>query len=180
MDKKNVFWMIGMFLIGAIIGVIITCLVCCNCNNSCKKSCKESCKETCKQICKETCKQSCKEGTISVQSAKDLLPVSGPLLISVDSANAYYKCYKKTPLSLDQLVAFSVNLQQLEAMQTLLAHDSTLAGFRIYFGIVGDPTDVNMVVATDSEGSDKASEIYLTERAGPCPDLCDKDSPVTK
>ena len=168
MDKKNVFWMVGMLLIGAIIGGVIVCLICCNCNESCKKSCKG------------TCKKSCKENTILVQSAKALLPKSGPLLISIDSANAYFKCYKKTPLNIDQLVAFSVNLQQLEAMQTLLAHDSTLAGFRIYMGIVGDPTNVNMVVATDKAGNDNASEIYLTDRAGPCPDLCDKGSPITK
>jgi hypothetical protein len=168
MDKKNLFWMIGMFLVGAIIGGVIVCLVCCNCNDSCKKSCKES------------CKKSCNETTILVQSAKDLLPVSGPLLISADSANAYFKCYMKTPLSIDQLVAFNVNLQQLEAMQALLAHDSTSVGFRIYLGIVGDPTDVNMVVATDTEGNDKASEIYLTSRSEPCPTLCGKDSPITK
>jgi len=168
MDKKNLFWMIGMFLVGAVIGVVITCLICCNCNDSCKKSCKES------------CKKSCKEDIVLVQSAKDLLPVSGPLLISVDSANAYFKCYMKTPLSIDSLKAFSVNLQQLTAMQTLLAHDSTLAGFRIYMGIVGDPTDVNMVVATDGTGNDKASEIYLTSRSGPCPIMCDKGGPITK
>lgn len=172
MDKKNVFRMIGMFLVGAVIGGVITCLICCNCNDSCKKTCKET--------CKETCKKSCKDSTVVVQSTKLLLPVSGPLLISVDSANAYFKCYKKNPLSLDPLVAFSVNLQQLQAMQTLLAHDSTLAGFRIYMGVVGDPTDVNMVVATDGTGKDKPSEIYLTSRSGPCPIMCDKGSPITK
>lgn len=168
MDKKNLFWIIGMFLTGAIIGVVITCLICCNCNNGCIKSCKDSCKYSCKEI------------EVEKQSASVMLPVSGPLLISVDSANAYFKCYMKTPLSVNNLQAFSVNLQQLQAMQTLLAHDSTAKGFRIYLGIVGDPTDVNMVVATDTEGNDKASEIYLTARAGPCPDLCDVDSPITK
>jgi hypothetical protein len=172
MDKKNLFWMIGMFLVGAVIGGVIMCLVCCNCNNSCKKSCKESCKESCKKICGVS--------EVEKQSPGLLLPVSGPLLLSVDSAKAYFKCYMKTPLSIDTLVAFTVNLQQLQAMQTLLAHNSATKGFRIYFGIVGDPTNVNMVVATDSEGRDVASEVYMTDRAGPCPDLCDKDSPITK
>ena len=84
MDKKNLFWMIGLFLIGAIIGGVIMCLVCCNCNNGCTKSCKDSCKGSCKEI------------EVEKQSAALMLPVSGPLLISADSANAYFKCYMKT------------------------------------------------------------------------------------
>lgn len=164
MDKKNLFWMIGMFLVGAIIGVVITFLICYNCNYSCKKSYKESSSEI----------------IVEEQSTDVVIPFHGPLLISADSANAYFKCYMKTPLSIDTLIAFTVNLQQFKAMQTLLAHDSTSTGFRLYMGIVGDPTDVYMVVATDTEGNDKASEIYLTVRKGPCPDLCDDESPITK
>jgi hypothetical protein len=164
MDKKNVFWMIGMFLVGAVIGGVIIGLFCRNCNNSCRESCKDS----------------CKENSIVVQSDKDMLPGSHPLLITADSANAYFKCYMKSPQSIAQFIAFTVNLQQLEAMQTLLAQDSTATGFRIYMGIVGDPVAVNMVVATDNAGNDNVSKIYMTRASGPCPVLCGKDSPITK
>ena len=160
MDKKNVFWMIGVFVIGAIIGGIIVCLICCNHNYCCMKSCKDRCQ--------------------GKHNPLGPIPGPGPALISVDSANTYFKCYMKTPLSIDTLVAFSVNMEQLEAMQLLLKNDTGAKGFRIYMGMVGDPTPVDMVVATDAAGTDNASAIYMTSASGPCPDLCDKTSPITK
>jgi len=154
MDNKKVFSWIGIFLVGVIAGGLIIYLFCGNCSVICRESCKT-------------------EGKNNGGNVKDFVAK-----ISVDTANAYFNCYMQHPRSISKLVAFSVSLEQLTAMQLLLANDSTARGFRIYMGMYGDPLPVNMVVATDEAGNDNAENIYKTSFSDPCPDLCDKESPI--
>jgi hypothetical protein len=164
MEKKKIYWMIGMFLVGAVIGCVITALVCCNCNTCCKKSCK----------------MSSNDSTVAMVNKGPNLPDTAMTALPLDSAKAYFKCYMKSPRTIKNLVAFYVNADQLHAMNVLTTHQSSAKGFRIYMGVMGDPVPVNMVVATDVAGKDICSEIYLTKVAEPCPTLCDDQSPITK
>jgi hypothetical protein len=159
MEKNKVIWMIGMFLAGVIIGGAIVCMAYCKCGDRCKPTCNDT--------------------TQATQVVPGIhRPV--PPLIPLDSAKAYFKCYMKSPKKIDKLVAINVSLDQFVAMQTLLANDSTTAGFRIYMGVVGDPTPIAMVLATETDGSDNESVIYQTSQSDPCPFACDDKSLITE
>jgi hypothetical protein len=98
--------------------------------------------------------------------------------ISIDTARLYYLDYlKKNPLIVDTLRYITLNMEQLNAMNMLLEKKPDLKGFRLYMGIVGDPTDVTIVVGRDEDGSDcSTTPLYTTDRegSGPCPPSCDK------
>jgi hypothetical protein len=101
----------------------------------------------------------------------------GVQLISVSTANNYFKAYLNSPISVDTLKAFSINADQFAAMKLIEASDTTVHGFRIYMGVDGQ-NPVRIVVGTGSP--DKTNLIYATDDAGsaPCPYLCDDSSPI--
>jgi hypothetical protein len=157
MDKKKIIIWIGIFLVGVVIGGLIVCLMCCNCKNTCMFSCN-------------------KKLTLVVPN----LPM-GVEQISVDTAKKYFNCYLKDTanlVKLNPLWAFRVSKEQLIAMETLMANDTTAKSFRIYMGIYGDPQPVNMIVAVDEAGNDNTQTIYKTAAIGPCPDQCDGSSDI--
>ncbi|MEI7661389.1 MAG: hypothetical protein WCK34_04295 [Bacteroidota bacterium] len=151
---KNKFTMLlAAFVAGAVIGVLIFWLLCCNCS-------KHSCCQ--KQCC----------------MAPD---TSGIHVITAKTANNLFKAYlaSSSVIGADTLKAFTVNLQQFNAMKLIAKHDSSVHGFRIYMGM-DSLTSVMMVVGTGSP--DKTDYIIQTTDAasGPCPHVCDETSPVVE
>jgi hypothetical protein len=146
---KNKFLMMFMaFVAGAAVGALIFWMVCCGC---CKKSC---------------CGQQCDLG-INKEEIH---------LINTKQANTYFKAYISTAIP-DTLKAFTINLQQFNAMKLIEKAEPSVHGFRIYMGIdSGKP--VRMVVGTGSP--DKTDFIYFTPDnfSGPCPHVCDNTSPI--
>jgi hypothetical protein len=118
------------------------------------------------------CKSSCCRHECGVKS-----DTTGIFQISVQTANTYFKAYLNDFESVDTLKAFSINLQQLNAMNLIAKSDPSVNGFRIYMGIDGK-TPVRMVVGTGSP--DKTGLIYSTNEvsSGPCPRLCDEASQI--
>lgn len=97
--------------------------------------------------------------------------------ITTKEAVAAVTCYRKNPISVQNIKGFTVNLQQLHAMNKLYMENNKLTGFRLYFGIVGDPVDVTIVCGV-TDNNDMEETDYVTTRtsSGPCPVYCDKDS----
>lgn len=153
---KNKFtWMVLPFLIGLLIGGGIVWLCYCGC---CKKQCGRQC-----------------QGAKPASMQKDLK------LIDASTANNYFHTYLLSPVSVDTLKAFAVNLEQYYTMGLILNADTSVHGFRIYMGADSIPSNpVMMVVGTGSP--DKTGKIYRTSAigSGPCPYFCDKSSPITK
>jgi hypothetical protein len=147
---KNKTTILLAFLAGAIIGAVIVWMSCTYC-------CKTRC-----------CSQQC-----------SMVPdTTGLTLITVQQANTFFKDYMNHPDTVKRtLRAFTINYEQFRAMKIIDREDSTVHGFRIYMGMNG-MTPVRMVVGTGSP--DKVAYIYATtdESSGPCPDVCDDQSPI--
>lgn len=97
--------------------------------------------------------------------------------ITKTAAKDAIKCYRKEPMKADTLKGFLVNLEQLHAMNKLFSDNPRLSGFRLYFGVIGDPVEVTIVCGVD-HANDVTESNYVTFRrdSGPCPNLCDSDS----
>lgn len=100
-------------------------------------------------------------------------------------ANEFFKCYlnSKDTLSVHPFIAFTISADQLAAMNDILEHNSRVDGFRIYMGV--DTTNkrrlpVRMIVGITE--SDECDVVFATTdvRSGPCPNLCDVASDITK
>jgi hypothetical protein len=102
--------------------------------------------------------------------------------ISLDSARIYHQDYlRKKPMVVDTLRSFTLNLEQLNTFNILLQKNPKVTRFRIYPGLVGDPTDVAIVFGLDDSGGDNSSTpIYLVQKgtSGPCPPTCDRGTPL--
>ncbi|MCX6303992.1 MAG: hypothetical protein NT040_03400 [Bacteroidetes bacterium] len=98
-------------------------------------------------------------------------------IITVQEANTYFHTYMNHPDSAIPFKAFSINLEQFNAMKLIANGDTSVHGFRVYMGM-DSLTPVRMVVGTGSP--DKVRLIYMTEESGsaPCPWLCDVTSPI--
>jgi len=96
--------------------------------------------------------------------------------IDTITANNYFKAYMNNP-HVDTLWGFTINSSQFSAMKQIAEGDTSVHGFRIYMGN-DSRGPVRMVVGTGSP--DKVGTIYVTtdEASGPCPDMCDDESPI--
>ncbi len=154
--KNKILWLI----LGIVIGIIITVLVCwlffCG-----KSSCTWTSTE---KVVKTT-----------MVSPTDIST------INTDTANIWFNRYMKNPYS-GILKGFKINVVQLQIMNDLLDADSTIVGFRIYTGVKADKSKVGMVVGVDEAERDIVSTIYSSDidRYGPCPPVCDVQSPITQ
>ena len=103
--------------------------------------------------------------------------------ISAKEANLLLTNYLKTADTLHKpLKGFYLDRQQLEALNMLAGKNSALAGFRLYLGRDEHGMLVGMVVGVDEKNADLVSDgIYKTGtiKSGPCPDICDKESPIS-
>jgi hypothetical protein len=94
----------------------------------------------------------------------------------VQKANDCFKAYYANAISVDSLRGFSISLRQFNAMQMILNNDPTVQGFRIYMG-VDSAGPVRLVVGFGSPDHDVVYETS-DENSGPCPHVCDLDSPI--
>ena len=113
-------------------------------------------------------------------------PSPGPIpsIITPADANHYFLNYYAHADSIPgKLKGFTVDRLQLEAMNNLVANDRNLVGFRLYMGKSDIAEKISIVVGLTSVSSDATvGRIYKTEsrNSGPCPTLCDVNSPITR
>lgn len=76
--------------------------------------------------------------------------------------------------------AISIDTAQFNAMRKIIDHETGVAAFRVYFGLVNGKEKVAIVVALDAAGKESVKNVVLTPltRAGLCPTICDEDSPI--
>jgi len=79
-----------------------------------------------------------------------------------------------------------LDLAELAAMNQLINEDATLKGFRVYFGKAlpdrSSPVFGIVVGVNDKDQDLYLKTIYRTDspKTGPCPPICDVNSPITK
>ena len=111
-------------------------------------------------------------------------PAPNPAIarISVADANVYFKNYYRsaTPYT-STMKGFNVALEELTVMNSILAADPTVAGFRCYFG-TNAGASIMIICGVDAHGSDMTGNIYSSTATniGPCPPICDLTSPITQ
>jgi hypothetical protein len=108
-----------------------------------------------------------------------------PVITRITSADAltFYQNYIRTATTYtNKLKGFTIERTQLTMMNTILTATPTAAGFRIIFGTNASGTSIAMVCAVDATGADMTGNIYSTtySRVGPCPPVCDVNSPISK
>ena len=114
-------------------------------------------------------------GTHSNLKSSEITPMQNNnqlQIISVQTAHNNLANYlNNNPGSIN---AFTINLQQLQAIKLLFQANPSATGFRVYLG------DRMSVVAIDNRGQDITTLIYGTSsiNSGPCPLICDVDSPI--
>lgn len=150
--KNNSTKMILTFLAGLLIGGAVIWFFFCGC---CKKSCEHY---------------------------SQIGNFPQPVTIDTTTAQTYFANYMLSPINVDTLKAFAVNLAQYNAMRMILDNDTTVTGFRIYMGAT-DTTHTSMINMVVGFGTpDHYTSIYATdsEESGPCPFVCDETSPITR
>lgn len=154
--KNKILWLILGIVIGIIITVLVCWLLCCG---------KSGCTWTSKEKAAKT----------AMVSPTDITS------ITTDTANVWFNRYMRNPDSVI-LKGFKINVVQLRIMNDLLDADRTIVGFRIYSGIKADNSKVGMVVGVNEAEQDIVTTIYSSDidRYGPCPPVCDVQSPITK
>ena len=113
----------------------------------------------------------------SAASPAGITPVSAAV------ANAYYKNYMAGAVNFNQVIkGFTLDKNQLDAMNNIARENAALTKFRIYMGKDNNGKQIAIVVGVDGRGLDAVSNtIYNTDAPGnPCPPVCDADSPISK
>ena len=95
--------------------------------------------------------------------------------LSLSTAKSYFHQYLSgSPLRIDTLKGIGIDLDQLNAMKSIMAGNSRLKGCRIYFGLDNSSNRVGIIVGIDNQGHDDLTTISLTTRSyDPCPPICD-------
>jgi len=111
-------------------------------------------------------------------------PPQGVRVISESDANTMFKRYFSSAIITATIVkGYSLDTLQLNAMKLIKNSNKEVSGFRVYLGKDANGAAVGIVVGLDSRGSDAVSSgIYMTEspNTGPCPPLCDQNSPIIR
>ena len=108
-------------------------------------------------------------------------PASGINKISVQQANALFKNYINSATASNAVFkAFTLNKDELSALNKLAGENPSLTGFRIYMGTDNTAGRVGIVVGVNSTGADVINSIYSSDAgaSGPCPPICDSSSPI--
>lgn len=103
--------------------------------------------------------------------------------LGIKKANSYFRSYNINPLTVEHFRGYTISRDCYQKMKDLDTDiHGNCDGFRLYMGNDG-VSDVIMIVPT-AAGSDLIKEnfIYSLSRkgTGPCPTVCDEQSPVTK
>ena len=104
-----------------------------------------------------------------------------PVKISVQDANALYRAYNSRTTPTNAVFkGFSITKEHLAALNSLLTDTPGLAGFRVYMGY-DNTSNVGIIVGTNASDVDVTTSIYRVAAgsSGPCPPVCDVNSPIT-
>ncbi len=110
-------------------------------------------------------------------------PLPAVTKISVQDANTLFKAYYNTATPTNQVVrGFTINKDELSALNSLSAENPGLAGFRIYLGTDNTSGSVGIIVGVGNTGMDVTTSIYRSAAisSGPCPTICDVNSSITR
>ena len=114
-------------------------------------------------------------------------PTSPPVVtpITLPDANANFRrYYNGAEVAPTPFKGFYVDTVQIRALSQLHRLYPSLPGFRVYMGRDLSNASVSVVVGVDSRGLDLTSNtMYMTSslvRSGPCPFVCDQQSPITR
>lgn len=156
--KSKIIWMALIFIAGILGGYLISRMCCNKCDQKC-------------------CKTELSSGT---QAAAMMSRITR---IDTIMAKSFFRLYHAHPDTICGLKGFTINMDQYQAMKMILDADSTnsVHGFRFYLG--ADKSSSNRILMVVGTGSpDKTGTIYSTSAAGagPCPLVCDSDSPITR
>jgi len=107
------------------------------------------------------------------------IDTAGVVKADIAGANAVFQNYYANPDTVMAIKCFSLGKPQVNALRLIAEKHPDVHGFRIYYGIK-DQRRVWILVGTGSP--ELTDEIYVTDDvgSGPCPDLCDTESPITK
>ena len=96
------------------------------------------------------------------------------------NARIYYQKYMATkPPLIDISKGIPIDLDQLNAMNSILNQNSKVSGFRIYFGLDNAASKIGIVVGIDNLSNDITTNIIQSSRTyDPCPPICDTPSPI--
>jgi hypothetical protein len=102
--------------------------------------------------------------------------------VAVDDAKVLLRNYQATAVTpVVPVKGVYLDRSQFEAMKQLVADDPNLPGFRIFFGKETTGVNVGIVVGVDGNNTDQVTKrMFKTDSAktGPCPPVCDKNSPI--
>jgi hypothetical protein len=127
-------------------------------------------------------------GLLSLYSfTRPAAPVNAPEAftpVTVAEANALFLGYFKTATKPDSPVkGFFLDRNQLEALNQLGQETPDAPGFRVYLGREKEGSLVGILVAVDKNNIDLVVKgVFKTASAvtGPCPTVCDSQSPIIK
>jgi hypothetical protein len=105
-----------------------------------------------------------------------------PVRLSVADAHIFAQNYYNgatTPTA--KFKAFTIDKTALSALNTLQTGVSTATAFRIYLAKDASGAQYFVCCGVDVNGSDITGSIYgaKSTKVGPCPDVCDVNSPVS-
>jgi hypothetical protein len=108
-------------------------------------------------------------------------PVPEISKMSIQEAQASFRRYYDNASPVNEVIkGFSINKEQLGALNNLSNENPNLTAFRIYMGIDNNSAAVEIMVGIDNTGRDNTNSIYRTSSgsSGPCPPICDQSSSI--
>ncbi|MDP1621253.1 MAG: hypothetical protein Q8M08_02830 [Bacteroidales bacterium] len=109
-------------------------------------------------------------------------PTGGIVPITAAEANAFVRNYQADAAPLNKVIkGFTIDKEQLDAMNSIIKENPALTGFRIYLGKNIDARTIGIVVGVDNTGKDAfKNTIFNTDskNLSPCPPICDVSSPI--
>jgi len=102
--------------------------------------------------------------------------------VSLENAVALTKEYSKNAQPLNKVFkGFSVNLDQLAAMNKIYQQNQNVSGFRLYSGETRGGDKESIIIGVNANGKDETSGVIYRSPvfdSGPCPTVCDTHSPL--
>lgn len=107
---------------------------------------------------------------------------SNPTISATQANDLFKKYYESAQPSTEIMKGMCIDMNQYNAMKSLVDGGTNPAGFRLYFGKDDQDVSYGIVVGVNSEGKDMTNnDIYQTSSGamGPCPNVCDAASSIT-
>ena len=105
--------------------------------------------------------------------------------LTVDQARQYYLNYYTHATSQQEILkGFSFDSgEYYEGVSALYSNDEGISGYRIYMGIDESGKQIGILVGVNAAGGDMTGDhnliLGVAGKMGPCPNICDNNSPIT-